>query len=80
MAISGNPWSSVAIHGNQWYSMAISGNPWASKLWITCIGRTLRGEQRMPAHAASAHLGSEGALRVPPASGRPVTWRGGGAP
>ena len=32
----------------------------------------------MPEHAASAHLGPEGALRVPPASGRPVTWRGGG--
>ena len=30
MAISGNPWPSVAIHGHQWQSMAISGNPWQS--------------------------------------------------
>ena len=72
MSISGNQWQSVAISGNQWQSMAIDGNQWQSKFGITCIGRTRRGEQRMPAHAASAHLGAEGALRVPVGRGRVV--------
>ena len=55
MAIGGNRWQSVAISGNQWRAVAINGNRWK----LTC---TVKGAitSRRAAAAASIRVASSG--------------------